>query len=194
VGLGRRAYVRRGSVLPPARVRDTRRTRGFEEGTRAFGTRLRSNARGLRVSIRFTAAARGLLLVALAREIGTCQSASPSPGRPAAVKEASCPANKSHVSGAGGRAPAEIDSSRHCAHASFVLQKSVGRCLAQRSARRHARGEKPLVRASDPREREPSESCGTHAKAGGKPGERRGSGVVGAGRSSSRERHAIDEG
>jgi len=112
----------------------------------------------------------------------------PRPGDRRRLKTRLALQNKSHASGAGGRAPAGIGSSRHCAHASFVLQKSVGCCLAQRSAHRHARGAKPLARASDPREREPSEPCGPHAKAGGKHGERRGGRVVGAGRSSSRER------
>jgi len=191
VGLGRRALARRGSVPSSPRVRDTRRTRGFEEGTRCSGTRLRSSARGLRVSNRFTAAARGLLLVALSRKSWSSARVSPPRPRPGDRRRRNrrlALQIKPRASGAGGRAPAEIASSRHCAHVSFVLQKSVGRTLAQRSARRQARGAKPLASASDPRERGPSESCGTHAKARGKRGERRGFGIVGAWRSSSRER------
>lgn len=101
---------------------------------------------------------------------------------------------KPRASGAGGRAPAGIDSSRHCAHASFVLQKSVGRCRAQRSARRRARGAKPLARASDPRGRGPSAPRGLHARAWGRRGARRGGGASERGGPHHVSAIAIDQG
>jgi len=130
-GLGRRVSVRRGSVPSPACVRDTRCTRGFEEGTRRSGTRLRSDARGLRVSVRFTAAARGLLLVALLsreKEIGSRQPASPPPGRPAAAKDASRPAKQAPREW-GGKASAGGDRQLTSLCSRVVRVAEVGRPL-----------------------------------------------------------------
>jgi len=175
---------------------DTGRTRGFEEGTRASA---RAFARALEACVFRSASRRrrgACLLVALAREIASRTPASPSPGRPAKAKSAARSTTKPTLSrrGTGERTRAGFDSSRTCAHASFVLQKSVGRCLAQRSAHRRVRGARPLACVPDPREREPSESRRARVKTRGARGERRAAERSERGASSSRERHATDEG
>jgi len=154
-----------------------RRTRGFEEGTRAPA---RAFARALEACV-FRSASR--------RRRGACSSLlsqgrsphvrpprhRPGDRRRRKARHALQRIPRRQRRGTGERTRAGFDSSRTCAHASFVLQKSVSRRLAQRSAHRRVRGAKPLVRVSDPRERGPSESQGARAKARGACGERRAS-------------------
>jgi len=145
---GRRAYVRGGSVPSSARGCDTRRTRGFEEGTRAPA---RAFARALEACVLWSASRRrrGACSSLLSRERSP-HVCSPrlrwetGGGEPRGMLYNEIP--RATTRGRGERTRARFDSSRDCAHASFVLQKSVGRRLTQRSAHPRVRGAKPLVR------------------------------------------------